>query len=114
MPRTDKPAANETSGIEPLNVGAAVRVTLLGKNGVVSKLLSNGRCKVTVGTLSIICESSELTKVDSRHHFLPVRTQIKIPKFDPPPATLDLHGDTVEEAMSSPPILYQPSLEVSP
>jgi DNA mismatch repair protein MutS2 len=78
--------------------GDAVFVTKLGKVGLVIEVLTHGRYRVAISSVTTICDGSEITASSARPKpkaEIPAHLQ---PRKTIPPSTIDLHGLTVDEA----------------
>lgn len=82
-----------------LRDGDAVLVTKLKKIGVITELLPNGRYRVSIGSLTLVCRKADLEPAKNPSPSQRQRSferQIKGPK---PRSSLDLHGHTVDDAI---------------
>lgn len=89
----------------PLLVGHHVRVITLKREGVIEKILTNGRVKVRVGTMSMVCDAKNLAPAapPKKKHHRGAHQEISVTLLGPAGKEsdiLDLHGVRVEEALS--------------
>ena len=82
-----------------LALGSHVRVKRLKKNGIICEILSNDRYRVSVDTLTITCSATELTVRNAVEVVSSQPIKMRLPKVVAPATTLDLHGNTVQEAI---------------
>ena len=99
MAKTKHKGEGKNSSNHPLKVGSIVHIARLKKIGIISEVMSESRFRVCVGSLAFTCKASELT-VDTAKQVLSSKpAPMKLPNVPPPPQTLDLHGQTVDEAV---------------
>jgi DNA mismatch repair protein MutS2 len=78
--------------------GDCVLVAKLRKSGTVVEVLANNTYRVALASITVLCRHSELspsTDIPKAPEPIPSHLQ---PRRSAPPATLDLHGLTVDEA----------------
>lgn len=99
MVEDNKKATLKAPAPETIKMGSHVQVNHLKKRGIVSKVLSNGRYRVTVGSLAIVCSANEIKAIEVDSKTATKQAKISLPKISAPPTTLDLHGCTVDDAL---------------
>lgn len=78
--------------------GDGVHIISLKKDGVVQTVLGGGRYRIAIGSLTLTCGDSDLTRSTSPRG--PASTAPSRGSTYPrPPQSLDLHGLTVDEAI---------------
>ena len=82
-----------------LKEGSHVHIVRLKKNGIITELISDERYRVCIGSLVIACNASELTASTASQVMSSKAPKTGVPKTTAPPAKLDLHGCTVDEAI---------------
>ncbi len=80
-------------------VGQSVRVTRLKRLGEIVEVLSAKRYRVLIGSLSMFCSENELKESEERVTVPKPGKPIELPRVVSAPASVDLHGLTVEEAI---------------
>ena len=86
----------------PFSPGQAVHVAALGK-GIVREVRNGGRYLVELKGRSVVADEGQLTRVEplSRSRGPVVHDAPRLPARGNVPTSLDLHGMTVEEALSA-------------
>lgn len=82
----------------PVQEGDAVTVASLRKRGVVEKVFADGKVRVAVGSLSIVCSVDQVSPAERARAEPPVKAKLLAQPSARPPTRLDLHGMTVGEA----------------
>ena len=82
----------------PLREGEVVMVSSLRKRGVIEKVFADGKVRVAVGSLSMVCDAEQVSPTDGGVAPTPKKAVVVAQPSARPPARLDLHGMTVSEA----------------
>lgn len=83
---------------KPVQEGDAVIVASLRKRGIVEKVFADGKVRVAVGSLTMVCLADQVSPAEASEAAAPAKTRIVAQPGARPPARLDLHGMTVSEA----------------
>jgi DNA mismatch repair protein MutS2 len=90
---------DRSNSVSTFRVGHCVRVTRLKRLGEIVEVLPNNRYRVSIGSLSMFCSGSELTESNEKGAAPKSEKPVQLPRVASAPATVDLHGLTVDEAL---------------